>query len=82
MMKFDLSPQVVDGILAVMQEAPVPHKIVNPLVQELLRQSKDETIQAMGYPMPAKPKPATPKKKRGRPAKVANGHAQEAQAVM
>lgn len=74
-MKFDLPNHVVDGILAVMQEAPVPHKIVNPLVQELWRQSKDDTIQSLSYPKPAQPvkkkEPTAPK--RGRPAKLTNG---------
>ena len=81
-MKFDLPNHVVDGILAVMQEAPVPHKIVNPLVQELWRQSKDDTIQSLSYPKPEKPakEKSVPVRKRGRPAKLTNG-AQE-QTVM
>lgn len=83
-MKFDLNPQIVDGILAVLQEAPVPHKIVNPLVQELIRQVKDEKIQSLVYP-DQKPAPATApaKRKRGRPTKAqANGQAGEAHASM
>lgn len=91
-MKFDLNPQIVDGILAVLQEAPVPHKIVNPLVQELIRQVKDEKIQSLVYPdqkpapaTEAAPAPATEaaKRKRGRPTKSqANGQAGEAHASM
>lgn len=53
-MKFDLKPEIVNGILAIMQEAPVPHKVVDPILKELIRQSQDAKIQSLDYP-PDKP---------------------------
>ncbi|MEQ1572792.1 MAG: hypothetical protein ABL993_00965 [Vicinamibacterales bacterium] len=51
-MKFDLPEQFVDQVLAVLQEAPVPFKIVNPMLQEFLRQANDKKIQSLEYPTP------------------------------
>ena len=49
-MFFDLKPEFVNGILAVLQESPVPHKIVDPMLKELVRQASDAKIQSLAYP--------------------------------
>ena len=55
--KFDFDKAFVDQVLAVMQEAPVPFKIVNPMLQEFIRQINDERIQSLEYPPVEKPEP-------------------------
>jgi hypothetical protein len=50
-MYFDLKPEFVNGILAVMQKAPVAHEIVDPLLKELVRQANDAKIQSLAYPV-------------------------------
>lgn len=49
-MKFDFEEAFVNQVLAVMQEAPVPFKIVNPLLQEFINQINDKLIQSLEYP--------------------------------
>ena len=56
-MKFDFDKAFVDQVLAVIQEAPVPFKIVNPMLQEFIRQINDERIQSLEYPPVEKPEP-------------------------
>ena len=57
-MKLDLTPEVINGILAILQEAPVPHKIIDPILKELVRQANDAKIQSLAYP--PEPEPAIP----------------------
>ena len=52
--KFDFDKAFVDQVLSVMQEAPVPFKIVNPMLQEFIRQINDERIQSLEYPVATK----------------------------
>lgn len=50
-MKFDLEPVFVQAMINCLQEAPVPHKIIDPMLKQLLSQSTDKRIQSMEYPL-------------------------------
>jgi hypothetical protein len=49
-MKFDFPTAFVDQVMLVLQEAPVAHKVINPILQEFIRQANDKKIQSLEYP--------------------------------
>jgi hypothetical protein len=49
-MFLDLKPELINGILAVMQKSPVAHEIVDPMLKEIVRQCNDAKIQSLIYP--------------------------------
>jgi hypothetical protein len=57
-MFFDLKPDFINGMLLVMQKAPVAHEVVDPMLKELVRQANDAKIQSLAYP--PEPEPAIP----------------------
>lgn len=73
-MKFDIDENLFQAMIGLMQEAPVPHKVSNPVIQALLAQANDAKIQSLDYrdskPAVSEPKVEPMKKKRGRPPKV------------
>lgn len=52
-MKFDFTEQFVNQVLAVLQEAPVPHRVIDPVLKEFVRQANDKKIQSLEYPVQA-----------------------------
>jgi len=49
-MFLDLKPELINGILAIMQKSPVAHEIVDPMLKEIVRQCNDAKIQSLIYP--------------------------------
>jgi hypothetical protein len=74
-MKFELNPDLFNAVIGLMREAPVPHKVSDPVIQALLQQANNQ---------PTNPPPEMPAvaavKRRGRTpgsknkAKAVNGH--------
>lgn len=54
-MKFDFKEEFVNAVLQVIRQAPVAHVIVDPMLQEFLRQANDKKIQSLEYPVKVTP---------------------------
>jgi hypothetical protein len=50
-MKFDIPEDKVNLILSILQQAPVPHIQVDPLLKFLVNQANDKRVQALAYPL-------------------------------
>lgn len=57
-MKFDIPEDKINAIMVIMQQAPVPHLQVDPLLRFLINQANDKRVQSMVYP----PEPVGPAK--------------------
>lgn len=53
--KFDLELAFLNQVLAAIQEAAMPSRITNPLLNEFSRQMNDKRIQSLAYPAPDAP---------------------------
>ena len=58
-MKLDIPEDKLNQILQIMQQAPVAHLVVDPLLKLIIAQANDKKIQSLAYP-PEKPAEETP----------------------
>lgn len=49
-MKLDLDPDLFNAVISLLREAPVPHKVGDPVIRALLTQAGDERVQSLEYP--------------------------------